>query len=375
MNNVDTDIALFVPSLRGGGAERIMVTLARYFSEQGLKVDLLLAQNEGPYLADIPSSVRVVDLNASRVLFALPGLVRYLRKEKPRAMLSAMEHANVVALMARQFAGGQTQLVITEHNTLTNSTAIDPSLRGRWLPYLMRWVYPFASTIVAVSAGVADDLAKALSLPRDRIQVIYNPIDSASILLLASAEFEHPWFSAGSPPVILGVGRLSMQKDFKTLIQAFALLRKKRKARLIILGEGDERETLEKMIATLDLTNDIVLPGFVGNPMAYMRHAAVFVLSSLFEGLPTVLLEAMCCDTPVVSTDCPSGPAEILENGKWGQMVSVGDVDGLVQAMVKTLDEKKHPNVLQRAQYFSVENAVAQYLEVLGFANQIDRIN
>ena len=159
-----------------------------------------------------------------------------------------------------------------------------------------------------------------------------------------------------------------MQKDFKTLIQAFALLRKKRKVRLIILGEGDEREALENMIAKLGLTNDIALPGFVDNPMSYMQHAAVFVLSSLFEGLPTVLLEAMCCDTPVVSTDCPNGPAEILENGKWGRMVSVGDVDGLAQAMIKTLDEPKHPNVLQRAQYFSVENAVAQYLEVLGFA-------
>ena len=368
MNNVaPTDIALFVPSMRGGGAERIMVTLTRYFSEQGLKVDLLLAQNEGPYLADIPSSVRVVDLHASRVLFALPGLVRYLRREKPRAMLSAMEHANVVALMARQFAGGQTRLVISEHCTLSSLTADDPSLHARWLPYVMRWVYPFASTIVAVSAGVADDLAKSLSLPRDRIKVIYNPIDSASILSLASAEFEHPWFSADTPPVLLGVGRLSTQKDFKTLIQAFALLRKKRKARLIILGEGDEREALENMIATLGLANDIALPGFVDNPMAYMRHAAVFVLSSLFEGLPTVLLEAMCCDTPVVSTDCPSGPAEILENGKWGRMVSVSDVDGLAQAMINTLDESKHPDVLRRAQYFNVENAVAQYLEVLGF--------
>jgi glycosyltransferase involved in cell wall biosynthesis len=309
-----------------------------------------------------------VDLHASRVLFALPGLVRYLRQEKPRAMLSAMEHANVVALMARQFAGGQTRLVITEHNTLTNLTANDPSLRARWLPYVMRWVYPFASTIVAVSAGVADDLAKVLSLPRDRIKVIYNPIDSVRIFSLASAGFEHPWFSPDSPPVILGVGRLSMQKDFKTLIQAFAILRNKRKARLIILGEGEERETLENMIATLDLTSDIALPGFVGNPMAYMRNAAVFVLSSLFEGLPTVLLEAMCCDTPVVSTDCPNGPAEILENGKWGRMASVGDIDGLAQAMIKTLDEPKHPNVLQRAKYFSVENAVTQYLEVLGFA-------
>ncbi|RTH32330.1 glycosyl transferase [Thermus scotoductus] len=356
-------LALFLPSLRGGGAERVMVHLARGFAERGFQVDLVLAKAEGPYLAEVPPSVRVVDLRASRVLFSLPGLVRYLRKERPHALLSALDHANVIVCLAHRLARVPSRLVISEHNTLSASRP--QNARGRLLPWFMRWTYPWADAVIAVSQGVAEDLIHLTGLPREKIQVIYNPVVTPELFAKAREPLDHPWLASGEPPVILGVGRLTEQKDFPTLIRAFALVRAQRPARLMILGEGELRPQLEALVHELGLQDDVALPGFVENPYAYMARAAVFVLSSRREGFGNVLVEAMACGTPVVSTDCPSGPREILDHGKYGRLVPVGDVKSLAESILKAMDEPPYRD-LSRVAEFTLEKSLERYGAVLG---------
>ena len=358
-------VALFLPSLRGGGAERVMVNLARGFYDQGINVDLVLAKAEGPYLSEVPAGVRVIDLHSSRVLFSLPGLVRYLRRERPQSILSAMDHANIVAIWARKLSGVSCRVVVSVRANLTQSIAHSTKFRGRLMPNFIRIFYPWADEIVTVSNGVADDFASITGLQRERIQVIYNPVVTPEILEKAEEPLNHPWFAPGEPPVILSVGRLAKQKDYPTLIRAFALVHRECPARLMILGEGEERPKLEALIQELGLDDDISLPGFVDNPYAYMARVAVFVLSSAWEGFGNVLVEAMAVGTPVVATDCPSGPAEILEGGKWGKLVPVGDIEKIAKAIIETLEDLNRPDVTKRAQDFGIEKPVQAYLEVL----------
>ena len=362
-------IALFLPSLRGGGAERVMVNLARGFYDQGINVDLVLAKAEGPYLSEVPAGVRVIDLHSSRVLFSLPGLVRYLRRERPQSILSAMDHANIVVIWARKLSGVPCRVIVSVHSTLSRALTNNPNLRGYLMPNLIRIFYPWADTVVAVSNGVAEDFANITRLPRESIKVIYNPIVTPELLEKAKEVVEHPWFLPGEPPVILSVGRLTKAKDYPTLIRAFALVRRKYPARLMILGEGEERAKLEALAQELGLQDDISLPGFVDNPYAYMARAAVFVLSSAWEGFGNVLVEAMAVGTPVVATGCPSGPAEILEGGKWGKLVPVGDANAMAQAILSTLSGQEVKMDFQnRALKFTIERITKYYLEALSIS-------
>lgn len=344
-----------------------MLTLANGFAAKGLPVDLVLAQASGAYMADVASGVRIVDLGGRRVFASLPRLVGYLRRERPAALLSALNHANVVAIWARRIARTGTRIVVSERATLSLIQKVATGPRHRVLPLLMRWSYPAADQVVAVSHGVADDLAATIGLARERIAVVYNPVVTSALLARSREEPPHRWLSAeGGPPVVLAAGRLGPEKDFATLVRAFAELRARREARLIILGEGMLREDLKGLVSSLGLQDDVDLPGFAANPFAFMRNAELFVLSSRTEGLPGVLIEAMACGTPVVSTDCPSGPAEILENGKWGALVPVGDSKALAAAMETALNRTDGPDVEQRAGDFDVESAVAGYLRALG---------
>ena len=358
-------LAIYVPSLRGGGAERVMVTLANGFAERGYEVDLVLAKAEGPYLKEVADAVRVVDLKSTRVLTSLPGLVRYLRRVRPRALLSALGHANVVAVVAKVLARVPTRVVVSERNNFSVLKKHTKSLSTSLVGWLMRLTYRRADGVTAVSGGVAVDLAAGIGLPRSSIDVVYNPVETVALHELANEEVNDPWFQAGEPPVVLGVGRLESQKGFADLIRAFGMLRNTHHARLMVLGEGSLRLDLEGLVRRLGLEHEVRLPGFVDNPYSFMRRASVFVLSSGWEGLPNVLIQAMACGTPVVSTACPSGPDEILDNGRWGRLVPVGDVDALAAAMAETLDENEHPDVATRAAEFSVDRAVDGYLEVM----------
>lgn len=359
------DIAIYLPSLRGGGAERVMLTLANAFARRGLRVDIVLAKGEGPYMRDVSPQVRVVDLNSSRVLSSLLSLVRYLRRERPHALLSALNHANVVATVAVIMSRVATRIVVSARNTFGASVSREKGIRERLMPILMHYTYQNADGITAVSNGVAEDLSISINIPRERITTIYNPVVYDEIAVQAKMMLDHRWFTPDGPPVILGVGRLTEQKDFQTLIRAFAKVRSRRKARLLILGKGHLRDDLEDLIRELGIDSEVDLPGFVDNPFVYMHNASLFVLSSKWEGLPGTLIQAMACGTQVVSTDCPSGPSEILEGGKWGQLVEVGNVDELAEAISKSLNRRLQLDVALRAQAFNVEKAVEQYLDIL----------
>jgi glycosyltransferase involved in cell wall biosynthesis len=356
-------IAVFLPSLNGGGAERVMVNLANAFANAGCHVDLVLGKARGPFLDEVCREIQIVDLGVARISMSLPGLVRYLRRERPTALLSSMHYVNVIALLARALSRVNTRVVVGEHNTLSKSVAHD--LQGRMFRLLMRIMYPRAHSVVAVSQGVADDLAVSIGLDQGKIRVIYNPVVGPEIEARAREPLNHPWFQPGEPPVVLGAGRLVEQKDFGNLILAFAKLRSKRDCRLLILGEGPLRDQLECLIANLGLTDSISLPGFVANPFAYMSRAAVFALSSRWEGLPTVLIEAMACGVRVVATDCPSGAREILEEGVWGHLVPVGDPYALEAAIADALDDEDRPSLADRVNAFSVELARDKYLNAL----------
>ncbi len=357
-------IAFFLPSLAGGGAERVAVNLLQSMAKQGVLLDLVLANAEGPYLNQVPEQVRLVNLAAGRIIKAIVHLARYLKENKPIALLSHMNHANVGAVLARELAGTKTRLVLVEHNTLSVSKS--NLFRSKFVPPFMKLLYPRADIIIGVSQGVAEDLEYQVGFKPGKVRIVYNPVVDTELIAKAKSPLDHPWFKQPNCPVFLAVGRLTEQKDFLTLLKAFALLRKKILARLIILGEGESRSELEAIIKMLEISEDVSLPGFVHNPYTYMYNASAFILSSRWEGLPTVLIEAMACGCPVVATDCPSGPKEILEAGKYGLLVECGNPVALANAMIQTLEVPVSRDVLiERGMYFSNERAVAEYLKLL----------
>jgi len=398
-------IAFLLLDLHGGGVQKMVLLVAGALAKRGYPVTLLAYSAQGPLREQLPTEVRLVELKASpgwlarlyalvadpvgfkallrpvilprktfKTLNYLPDLVRYLRRERPAALFAAMSNINIEAVLARRLAGAPTRIVISERTHISRWITMGSEWRRRFLPPLMRHTYLQAEAIVSVSNGVADDLATAVGLPRERIVTIYNPTVHPELLTQARAPLEHPWFTAGAPPVVLGVGRLGRSKDFTTLIKAFARLRTERPVRLLILGGTDKankwderRGQLMALAAGLGVTaDDVLLQGFVPNPFAYMARAAVFVLSSLYEGFPNVLVEALACGCPVVSTDCRSGPAEILDHGRFGPLVPVGDDLAMAQAIGAVLDAPTDPHRLQaRAALFSYEQAIDSYEAIL----------
>lgn len=364
-------VGLFLPSLAAGGAERVTLTLAKGLTARGYQVDLIVVRADGPLFEQIPSSMRLVDFARQRTVQSLPSLILYLQRERPLALLSALNHANVVAIWARTLARVPTRLVVAEHTSVLPSSARARTLRGRLMPLLIRHTYGRADAVVAVSQGVAEELVRDLGVPRGKVRTIYNPVVTEELFWKAEEPLEHPWFAPGEPPVVLGVGRLAPEKNFLLLIRAFAKVRQRVPSRLLILGEGPERPALEALVRGLGLEGHVAMPGFVPNPYPYMRRAAVLALSSAWEALPTVLIEAMALGTKVVSTDCPYGPAEVLEGGRWGWLVPVGDEAALATALEEALlrpetEEEKRVRAQRAKERFGLEAALRAYEEVLG---------
>ena len=372
-----SSISVFLPALEGGGAERAMLHLAEGLADRGFKIDLVLAETKGAYLDTVPATIRIVDLKARSPLLVSKTLAlrRYLQQEQPAVLLSALDILSS-ATWAQRLAGASTRIVMCVQTNLSQQFRDhQPNTIGRIRPKLVRLFYPWADAIVAASRGVADDVARLTGIPAQMIQVIYNPVVTPAVLAKMQEPVDHPWFAAGEPPVILGVGRLVSQKDFPTLVEAFAIVRRQRSARLMILGEGEDRAKLEAQIQTLGLQDDVALPGFAENPYTYMAHASVFALSSIFEGFGNVVAEAMAAGTTIVSTDCPSGPAEILDGGKYGTLVPMRDAAALAEGLLGALQAPIAPDVLrQRAQEFSVDRVVDQYVEVLSHLIETDAL-
>jgi glycosyltransferase involved in cell wall biosynthesis len=374
-----TQIAILLRCLTGGGVERVMLNLASSLAEQGLKIDLVLLKAEGINLEQVNSKVRVVDLNTTRInghkklksptgfqsTRSLLKLVKYLRREQPTVLLAATHFPNEVAILAKHLARVSTRVVVSEHTTLSMEAQRVEQVSARVAPLTARLLYPFADGIIAVSKGVAADLSAVTGLPLKRIEVIYNPVIRTDLLEQAQEPIEHPWFQSGEPPVILGVGRFVEQKSFSTLIRAFAQVRQVRSARLILLGGGRERSRLQALSHELGVAQDVALLDFVKNPYPYMKRAAVFALSSAWEGLPTVLIEAMALQVPIVATDCPFGPAEVLANGKYGTLVPVGDSTAIAQEILAALSRESKPVASKWCEQFTLNTATQNYLNFL----------
>jgi len=360
-------ISLFIADLGGGGAERVFVNLAKAFSDCGYPVDIVVGTIRGAaYLKDIPPQVRLVDLEISRIALGGPKLIKYLRRERPAIILATGDHSNCLAVLAQRFSGVDTRVAIRESNMVAFHLPRLSWIKRSVLACFIRYCYPRSYRVIGVSRGVARELNMSFGVPEEKLRVIYSPIISEELLEKAVEPVDHDWFKEGQPPVILTVGRLTVAKNHETLIRAFACVRKKTNVRLLILGEGEKKAELEALISRLGLAADVSLPGFQENPFAFMARARLFVLSSASEGLPGVLIQALACGCPVVSTDCPSGPREILQDGRLGRLVPVGDDTEMAEAISESLDVgKPTPCGLGDLGPFTVENSTRKYLEVL----------
>jgi glycosyltransferase involved in cell wall biosynthesis len=360
-------VALLLPSLDGGGAQRVLLTLAEQLPRHGVDTELVVGERRGALAATLPAHVRVVDLGQRRLRSALLPLVRYLRASRPACLLATLNHANVLALVAARLAGTGTPVVVRVANRLTYTEHSRPSRVRPVVLGLAKLLYRRADLVVAVSNAVAEDLTTLMGVPGDLVQVIPNPVVPPDLPALTAAPTPHPWLQQGQagPPIVLGIGRLTSDKGFDDLLRAFSTVRQGRHVRLIILGEGSERSQLERLASDLGVADDVDLPGFVTNPYPYLAQAAVFVLSSHREGLPGALIQALASGAPVVATDCPSGPREILQAGRLGPLVPPGDVSALADAVSAVLDEPGERAPVEAYLPYTVDHAVRSYAAVL----------
>ncbi len=363
-------LAIYMHDLAGGGVERMRLALVRAFLERGIAVTLLLHRRAGELVDAVPDGVPVVELGGRSTLGDVPALARFLRRERPDLLMASLDHNNIAALLARRLARTSTPVVICQHNALSAESGAMP-WRYRTVPLLYRLLAREAAGIVAVSEGVAADLVAVAGLARERISVIHNPVIGPDFAGRAAAALPpdwaaDPWITDPSVRLVVSAGRLVAQKDPETLLRAFALLPASQlfgQARLLLLGRGELQPRLEALAAELHLADRVRFAGFQPNPLPFLARADAFVLASRYEGLGNVLVEALGCGTPVVSTDCPHGPSEILERGQYGALVPVGDAHALAQALSDTLRRGPDAAALRaRAAEFTVERAVGRHL-------------
>lgn len=342
-------IALLFATSGHSGVDRVVANLLPEFEGAGRPVDLLVIGGHGPAVPEAATdNLRVIRLPVRTKKLVLPALVPYLLRHRPRALLTANHQLNRAALMARVLTGLPARVTIRMGMSLTAvGETLSPRRRRQLFASMARW-YPRADAVIAPSEGVGTDLKRIAGVPRERLHVIRNPIVNEALTTLASEPVDHSWFAADEVPVVLGVGSLEPRKDFATLIRAFARLHEQRPCRLVILGEGEQRQELETLARTLGVADAVDLPGFRRNPYAYMARAGVFALTSRREGASAVIVEAMACGTPAVSTDCPSGPAEILSGLDPPALVPVGDDAALAECLAAVLDAPPSEETLRQ---------------------------
>jgi glycosyltransferase involved in cell wall biosynthesis len=358
-------IALLVPTLEIGGVERVFVNLAKGLHECGTEVDLVAGRSGGAITAALGKEIPIFNLRSERMMRSVPRLASYLKRRKPEAVIAAMTHSTAAAVAARAVSRTEPIIIATEHNTMSRVVANTRGLKYRLMPRWSRLALKSADVIVAVSAGVADDLSAQTGIAREMVRVIYNPVITSDLFSAAALDSDHPWLQAGEPPVILSVGRLERQKDFPMLVRAFSLVARRCRSRLMILGEGPDRHEIERAITDLGLTELVSLPGAVVNPYPFMSCAAAFALSSQWEGFGVVLVEALALGLRVVSTDCPHGPAEILGGGDFGTLVPVGDHKAMASALLFALENPVRRDISSHLGQFGVRTAAMHYLSAV----------
>jgi glycosyltransferase involved in cell wall biosynthesis len=360
-------IAFLLTGPNGGGAERAMINVANYLARNSHHhVLLFLGSADGAMRDAIDSKVRIVDLGARRARSMLVPLAAHVRSERPDVLVSGLMICDFISLLGRRIWRWPVKIVISvQSHPLARASGSTHGIQRYW-PVLIRLLYRRADSVVGISSGVARTVAELLGRPHESVPVIPNPVISPGFREKLEEEPDHPWFHDGGPPVLLAAGRFTEAKDYPTLLRAFAKLTRRREARLIVIGEGEERAALERLIQELGVADRVAMPGFVANPYAWMKRARLFVLSSRWEGFGNVLAEALACGTPVVATDCPSGPVDILDGGAYGQLVAVGDVEALARAIEEALDARVDSNeLIARGMQFSVERIAPRYLDLI----------
>lgn len=360
-------VAIFVATSGHSGVDRLIGHLAPAIARRGYPVDVLKIHGHGPHFDELPPGVRRIDLDAKHVYTSFGALVDYLKRHRPAVMLTDKDRVNRTAILARIWSRSTARLVVSSGTTIS----IDLAHRGWFERILQRTsmghLYRLADKVIVPSKGAADDMAAYTGLPINRIEVVPCPVVPEALFSQPQPRPDHPWFKPDAPPVVLGVGELGPRKDFATLIRAFASVRKQRPCRLVILGRGKLREALVSLANELGVHQDVDLPGFKSNPYSYMAHTAVFASTSLWEGNPFVLAEALAAGTPVVATDCPSGPREVLQDGRYGHLVAVGDAQTLADAILKTLQTPLPADMLREAaRPYEIERSTSGYLRIMG---------
>lgn len=358
-------LSLLLPNLAGGGAERVSIDLAHEFARAGHEVEFVLMQARGELLEEAKASFPVVDLATPRARSLPLALARYLRHRRPDALLAAMWPLTVIAPVAQRLSGHQCKVLVSEHCILSAQYREWGAIHRLLLRSSTGLGYRLADQRVGVSTGVARDMTTLSAMRHDAFNVIYNPVPPRPDPELDALDMADRLWSGHAGARILTVGTMKVVKNHPLLLRAFARLDRP-DARLMFLGDGVGREALLSLARDLGVVDRVILAVFHNDPTPFYKTADLFVLSSDYEGLPTVLIEALACGTPVVSTDCPSGPAEILENGKYGRLVPVRDAPALADAMQQALAAPHDPAVLkQRASDFAPAIAAKRYLELL----------
>lgn len=358
-------IVFVIESLKVGGAERVVANLAAEFDKNRWDVEIVIIRETGLIEAELPESVDVHVLDSDRTLASIPRLVSYFRERQPDIVIANMTHVNVVAALSVNLSRIDTDLVVVEHSMLSERIERIDNRKERLTALLASRLYLWADSIVAVSSGLADDVAAVTGINRSLITTIYNPIDIGHIREQATKDIKHEWFKDSELSVIIGVGRLEVRKDFPTLLRAFARVVQNQQCRLVICGDGPQQESLRDLADQLDIQERVCFLGWVENPYKYMSQSDVFVLSSSNEGFANVIVEALAVGCPVVSTDCESGPAEILEDGAWGKLVPVGDEKVMANSIKQVLVEPPEMDSLRkRASEFDTPIIYQSYINL-----------
>ena len=358
-------LCIFLARLSDGGAERIAVTLLAPLRERGYEPFLVVGRAGGALADGVPAGFRQIHLGCSRLINMIGPLAHVLRAERPDFILSSLSYTNIAAGLAWRLSGRKGKLVLVQHSVLSRQISDRTRPTDALLGYAYRLLCPAASGLVAVSQGVADDLAATAHIGRENITVIYNPVHAPSAPNSEPREHLHPFFRRRGVPVFLAAGRLAPVKDFPSLLLAFSKLLRRVDSRLLIAGEGPDRLHLEQQIGVLGLTRHVELLGYTQNLASYLKAAATFVLSSRHEAFGNVLVEALAAGTTVVSTDCPFGPREILDGGRYGILVTPDDPEALAEGMMRALTAPFPPERLKaRANAFCVASAADRYAEL-----------
>jgi glycosyltransferase involved in cell wall biosynthesis len=365
-------IAVFSPTLQAGGSEHVLGLLVKRLYERGQAVERVIAhQPLTPGIED-ENGAMVRGLGAKRMLGAIRPLTKYLVTHRPQCILSSLTYANILVIASAMLAGAGTPVIVREATTVTAYARISQSRRNSLLPMLVRRFYRHADQVIAVSQGVRDDLVDKLDVPSAKVRVIYNPVDLERVKRLAEQDLSHPWFCEPDCPVVVTVARLDESKDFDSLLSAVQRVNRTRAVRFVVVGEGPERSRIESLARHFEVADRIWLAGYQENPYRFVARADVFLHPSKVEGLPNAVLEALALERPIVSSDCDSGPREILLGGRYGSLVPVGDADAMAAAILEKLETgATHTVDADFMTRFGIDHVVDAYLATFAEVAQL----